>query len=183
MKIKKLTTYNPVVSMKLTYLDGKEVELRRCGLIYDLFASEDGKLYQLRRPKVSYINGQPTVRYWKNNIMAKHMILDAWRPGWEADGDMVKCIDGDNQNLHVENLEVVEKSKGRPRSNHMIKQLTAVEMLMATEGDFAAVAAELDATVLYVETAVRMWAPWLIESDTEEIGRRNRPSDTAMEVE
>lgn len=165
MKIRKLAKYNPVVRINGVYLDGTERELRRCGMLPDLFSDRDGNLYRLSRVRPSTLGGHPVIKYRGNSVMVRHLVMDAWHPGWEEEGSLVAPINGNEFETGFDNLEIVDKGRGRPRSNMAMKQLMAVELIQMTQGDIEAVCEELSVPPLFVEKAIKAWAPWLLEDN------------------
>ncbi len=162
MKLKKLTGYDPISALKAHFLHRGEVELRRCGLIPDLFATRDGQIYVLRRLNQGMSDGQPTVKHHKSTLTVRHLVLDAYRAGWELEGELVKPRNGDKKDASLDNLEVLQKGKGRPRSPTMIRQILAVELVLINGGNIEEAAEELGEPPLFVEKAIQQWAPGLI---------------------
>lgn len=179
MKLKKLAVYDPVPVVKLQFLHRGEVELRRCGMIPNLYASAEGEIYVLKRLNQHMSDRQPTVKLNKVTLLARQLVLDAFRPGWELDGELVKPINGDDTDVRLENLEVRQKGKGRPRGQgELVKQVLAVELVLLNGGDIKAAADELGVSQLYVERAIITWYPGLIEGAATKWGQYAPPADT-----
>jgi hypothetical protein len=162
MKLKKIVSYDPATEMDVTYLHSGKRPMKRCGLIPDLFADENGRVFVLRELKQVMMADHPVVKYRGNSLMVRHLILDAWRPGWDQEDVTIVPKDGNPYNNSVSNLETILKGRGRPRNSKLIKQLLAVELVQAMEGNIEATAEELDVSPLFVEQAVETWAPHLL---------------------
>lgn len=162
MKLRKIGSYDPATELKVSYLHSGERTLKRCGLIPEVFADEKGRIFVLRELNQVMMAGHPVVKYRGNSLMVRHLVMDAWNPGWDQEDVLVTTKNGNPHDNSVANLEVSTKGRGRPRANKLIKQLLAVELIQALEGNVEATAEELDVSPLFVENAIKMWAPYLL---------------------
>lgn len=147
------------LEMTVTYADGRKVVFRRCGLLPDVFASEEGELVTFREVNLHKVSGRPVVRYGNTTLMARHLIADAWTPGWDQEYQSVSPRDGNQWNLSVENQQLEKDLKGRPRDSSVYRALLAVELMIATSGDLKAVKEELGMTTNEVDDAIARYAP------------------------
>jgi len=135
------------VTITITYADGTTKELRRAGLLPDVFASEDGYLYDFKEKTLYMHGGWPHFRYNGTLINAKYAVADAWIPDWECQGKQIVVADGNKWNVAAENLAIVsEAGKGPPRTSAVYTRLKVLQLLKITS-DLADIAEALDIPV------------------------------------
>lgn len=180
MKLRKILSYDPVTSLQARYLHSGDRELKRCGMLPELFADEKGNIFQLKQLKQVMMADNPAVKYRGNTLMVRHLVMDAWQPGWDNDGVYLQPKNGDPEDASVANLEILTKGRGRPRNNKITRQLIAVELVQALGGDIQQTAEELSVSPLFVEQAIRTWAPYLLPPEERSTRTRGKP---AIDVE
>jgi hypothetical protein len=176
MKLLKIKSYDPVTSLRAHYLNSGERELKRCGMLPELFADEKGRIFVLKQLKTVMMADHPAVKYRGNTLMVRHLVMDAWQPGWDNEGVLIIPKNGDPEDTSPTNLEVATKGRGRPRNNKILKQLVAVEMLQVLAGDVETTAEELNVSPLFVEQAVRTWAPYLLAPEDRNMRSHGTPA-------
>lgn len=133
-----------ILEITLLTAGGETIKARRCGLDLHNFATEDGTIYQLRQPKVINLNGHPAVKNGPATLMARHLVADAYFPGWDAEYNKVVSIDGNLFNLHKDNL-AFQKARGQGRPRMSMAHLTnVIRDLSTVTQDVDMIAEELD---------------------------------------
>lgn len=139
------------VTIAVTYPDGTTKELRRAGLLPDIFASAEGELFRFEQTNLYNHCGWPHFRYNGTLINAKYAVADAWIPDWESEGKQITVADGDKSNLAVENLAILaEQGKGPPRTSRVYTRLKILQLLELTP-DVEDIAEALDVPVSIVK--------------------------------
>ena len=148
----------PLKSITLHPFDGEPIEVRRAGAIPDLFLSNKGHIYHLSQVNAHLQGRALAIKYRKTTLMVKHLVADAWIPGWDdgVDGDVhLNLLDGNQENLAVENLSVTTMpQRGRPRDSKLYLRLKAAAIYASCQ-DVALIAEELGLTQREVLAAVK----------------------------
>ena len=152
-----------VMELHAPCASGKTMHLRRCGAIPDLFCDENGRIFRLQEPARQSVNGYPAIRYEGCNIMLRHLVADAFMPGWDEDRNaQVRVKDANPDNCEVSNPEIVsERGRGRPRDNAIIRQLRCCQLVVYTH-NIDLVMEELKMTRDQCIEACAKWAPYLL---------------------
>lgn len=177
-------TYNPIKTIQVTREDGTQEEYRRCDPFPFTFASEKGDILQaeLQQP---FLHGRTcSVRLHSRTIAVKHLVADAWMPGWEEHGQTIELHDAtDPFECGKDNLMIVEnRGRGRPRGGQIYDELTAVDVAL-TVGSLEVAAEELGTTTVTLAKLILKWAPTALLTFDEipiEIQRMTQFANLAM---
>ena len=151
-----------VASVTLNLTNGSTITLPRAGIIPDLFVSQEGVIFRLIRESVYPQGKQMVLKYRKNSLMVKHLVADAWMPGWEEtknfhDRARIEAIDGDESNVRADNLRVTTSpSRGRPRDSKVYRLIRAAAAYHQVPNE-KMIAEELDLTPSEVLAAVKTY--------------------------
>lgn len=160
-----LKTNSPVMEIAMKMADGSAVTLRRCGLLPDVFSSKSGKIYHLSSLTLYRQGNHRIIKYLRSSLMARHLVADAWLPGWESEGARLVPIDGDDRNISADNLAVKEEpGRGRPRDNAVYRRLLAVDIFRACQ-DLELTAEETGMTPAQLKAAIKAFAPELLDGN------------------
>lgn len=144
----------------VTYSDGRSVTLKRCGVLPDLFASREGDVFVVDNLHLTEHQGNAIARYRNTSVAVRHLVADAWRPGWERKFRTVVLEDRDSPlDCSLDNLIFsADTRRGRPRSMKMINEIMLARSA-AQCGNVQVAADEFDSTDQEVIAAVLKWFP------------------------
>ena len=144
----------------ITFTDGRTVRLRRCGVFPDMFASRDGDIYNLALlPAVNH-QDNAVIRHRNTSMAVRHLVADAWKPGWEENFRTVVLNDRDNPlDCSIDNLVFSQEThRGRPRSTSLQDEILLARVAILCQ-DILIAADEAMATPEEVLSAVLKWFP------------------------
>lgn len=147
-------------SLTLHQVVGEDLELRRAGVIPDVFVSKNGDCFQLV-PLTRHLQGKNKVlKYRKTTLPVKYLVADAWNPGWDVgieDEAHIVPVNGDHSDCSVTNLKVTTMAmRGAPRNSRLYKKLKAVA-IYSQHPDAALIAEELGLSPAEVLAAVKQY--------------------------
>lgn len=144
----------------VSYSDGRSITLKRCGVLPDLFASRNGDIFHCEKLHLTEHQGNAIARYRNTSVAVRHLVADAWRPGWERQFRTVVLEDRNAPlDCSLDNLIFSSDTRrGRPRSTKMQDEIMLARAA-AQCGNLQVAADEFDATEQEVIAAVLKWFP------------------------